>query len=248
MRLLPFLLLISPVWVRATLLEQVSAEDIVRQLWLERVPVCFERAYNSMADAVTLGEELGKLEKTPPGKRTAKDNSRLETLRRINKQASNPKTIIDWRQNRFDFDYPDLPVSPEVVLDALVKADPAYVWEKNGNRYLLYPKQNSFNKPVGAFKADGLKFQDFVAAADKQIFQPAGLNYIVVIMGQPWYVDYEERVYSLSFDATDARSALTKFVNAIGPDIVWQVLGGEGFGRNLSFNPLPIRSGSLPSP
>lgn len=231
----------------STLLTEVSAEDVVKQLWLERVPVCFERVFNKATDAMTLGAAISALERIPKGQRSDAANERLQMLLRLKKQGTAGKSIIDWKQTRFDFDFPGPPSDPAKVLDALVKADPAYTWEKLGTRYLVYPKENSFNKPIGAFQADKLKFQDFIGAGSRQIFEPSGLNYMVVIMGQPWFRGYEEKVYSLTFPAMDSRIALTRFVDAIGPDIVWQVMGGEAFGRNLSFWPLPKReAASLP--
>lgn len=253
MRALPFLtgqtkifaaclLLCGPVGARAEMLVRVTAEDIVERLRREGVPVCFERVHNQKADALTLKAQVEILERIPEGRRTERERELLKSLLRMKKKEGvREDVVVNWKQKQFDFDFPFSIGDPREVLGNLEKADPDYVWEARGKRYLVYPEKGSFNRPLKGFKAENLKFLDFVKASDEQITRPAGLNQIFVVLGRDWTIDYKERVYTLELGGTDTRTALTRFVDAIGPAVVWNVIGCEPDWLNLSFWPVQKR-------
>lgn len=236
------MLLLLPAGARAELLVRVTAEEIVGRLRQEGVAVCFERVHNQKADALTLEEQIEVLEKIPDGERTERERDLLKTLLRLKQDGNTPgHSVVNWKQKQFNFEFPFSVEDPAEVLKDLEKADPDYAWERSGSRYLVYPKKGSFNRPLQGFKAENLKFWDFVRASGEQISKPAGLNQIFVVLGRDWTEDYKNGIYTLELGATDTRTALTRFADAIGPAVVWNVIGCEPDWLNLSFGPVRKR-------
>jgi len=104
--------------------------------------------------------------------------------------------------------------------------------------YLVYPKNGSFNCQIPAFSIVNASFDDFMKTGIDHIMKPAKLNYIFAGVGRPWILDYKDKMFSLALDSTDARSALTSFCDAIGPHIVWHVLGCDPDWVNVGFSPV----------
>lgn len=238
MKSLVAVFLLLPPLGQAETLVRVQAEVVIQRLRKEGALVCFERVHNQRKDAITLNAQISALQKIPEKRRTETERDLLASLLAYRKRGKNLDTIVNWKQKQFDFDYPDGAANAAGVLDALVKADPDYQWERKGDRYLVYPKTGSFNRPLAGFKAEKLKFGDLLQAGREQVFSPAGLHYMEVIMGRSWTEPYRENVHTLVLGPTDAHSALTELCVTIGPKIVWSTMGIEPDSMNMSFGPV----------
>lgn len=231
-------LLFLPALCQAEQLIRITAEDVVDRLRRDGVLVCFERVHNQKEDAITLKAQLEAIQHIPQGQRTERENGLLESLVRSKKEGLADEVIVNWKQKKFDFIYPDSADTPEQILDALVKSDSDYVWEQRDRRYLLYPKEGSFNCSLLGFTAKELQFLDFVKAAQDQIFTPSRINHIFAGVGRPWTLNYQDKIFSLTLGPSDSRTALTAFCDAIGPNIVWHVIGCDPNWVNVSFAPV----------
>lgn len=232
------LFLVLPLSVRAEQLVRIAAEDIVSRLHDQGVPVCFERVHNQKGDAITLKKQIDNIQAIPENERTPRESERLKYCLKNKSEGMTEDMVLNWRQNTFDFTYPNSQSTPDEILSMLVQIDTDYQWEKAGRRYLVYPKNGSFNCQIPAFSIVNASFDDFIKAGIDHITRPAKLNYIFAGVGRPWILDYKDKKFSLALDSTDARSALTSFCDAIGPHVVWHVLGCDPDWVNVGFSPV----------
>lgn len=224
--------------VRAEQLVRITAEEIVSRLQRQGIPVCFERVHNQKGDAITLRKQIEILQAIPEKQRTLRESERLKYCLKSKADGMKNEMVLNWRQKEIDFTYPDSQSSPEEILSMLVQIDSDYQWEKSGSRYLVYPKQGSFNCPIPGFSIINASFDDFMKAGIEHIMKPARLNWIFAGSGRPWTLDYKDKMFSLTIAPTDARTALTSFCDAIGPQIVWNVLGCEPDWVNVAIFPV----------
>jgi len=230
------LLLFLPLLVcRGESLIRVSAEDIVDRLRRQGVSVCFERVHNEKKDAITRRQQIESIERIPKSQRTAREEARLKSDLKSKDKGS---TIVNWRQVEFNFDYPDHKSDPKDILNKLLIVDPRYEWKIYRNKYIVFPKEGSFNKNLSGFHADDLKFSDFFTAMIEQIAKPSHLNYFLLILGHDWTEDYKNEKYTLNISDTDSISALTAFADTLGPQFVWTVLSVDSDWGNLGITPI----------
>ncbi len=215
---------------------RTNTAAVVESLKSQGIPICFERVHHTLDDAIRLRPQIERIQNIPENQRTPADIAQLESCLQIAAQGIPDDTVVGWKEKEIDFAIPAPSAPPEQILQALVRADPAYRWEKIGTRYLLYPKEGSSNLPLPGFSATDVSFDDLIAAGIEHICQPSKLNYLAVTIGTPWTADYQGKTYTFQTGPTDTRTALTAFCDAIGPQIVWEIRGCDPDWVNIGFN------------
>ena len=229
LRLPRLLLLLAalPAVCSAETLKRVSVEDIVQRLHKEGIPICFERVLNVKADALSLKRQIELIEAIPEGDRTESERKTLDNDKSALKAGRKEDEIVNWRMKQFDFEFPKSPLKVKTVLNAAVKADPAYRWSEIDGKYVVYPKELSSNQPLAKFSAMDLVFPEFMQQMYEQVGKPAKLNYFQDITGRPWWDDIKDHTFSLTLKNTDTRTALTTIANRLAPNVIWTIRGEE---------------------
>ncbi len=241
--LLPLsLLLILPLSLSAENPTHTTMHSIVDQLRSQGCPVCFEEVHNNRSDAITIKERITLIQSIPPERRSPTQQGQLELALNLRNDYHHDDAIISWKQKEFDILLPDSADGPVAILKAAVIAAPEYAWEQRGTKYIVYPIQQSFNRPIPGFHSENLSLNEFMNSMVEQIAKPAGLNYLLYGTGagmSRWQSLGNNRRFSLTMEKTDARTALTKIAEMLGPDVVWNVQGCEPDWINLGYVRVP---------
>jgi hypothetical protein len=237
MKLLPAILLLAScsTLCAGEKLHRATMHDIVTQLRVRGIPVCFEQCTSKPEDAVTIKQEMALVGAIPDDQRTDHESELLAVCKRLLDAGMEPEMTVTWRQTEFDFDFPSQPFKTGDVLDAAVKEDASYQWKQIDGRYVVFPRGDSFNQPLAAFSAANLALNEFLAQVKEQVATPAKLNDGLDGAGYPWWWGtIKDHTISLTLKDTDTRTALTLIANRLGPDVIWSVLA-SGEDRDLSF-------------
>jgi len=140
---------------------------------------------------------------------------------------------IVYERHRFDLRVDEGTV-PQ-VLDALVACDPAYRWERVGNRptWVVYPAgESALDWTVAPMPTEGVDWVEALRALDLEAHQislfPRGLD------RQPAHP-----LHQFSPGETEARHWLAALVDAVDSGTYW-TLAGIGANRSLAIGQVPL--------
>ncbi|MDD2709971.1 MAG: hypothetical protein PHV34_18465 [Verrucomicrobiae bacterium] len=143
----------------------------------------------------------------------------------VAKMPEKRQQIAGCRDRLFNFQFSaKRSAEPDSILDALVKANDQYAWKKSNQSYIVYAKDRQY--PV--IPRFILTNADFITAEDalyKNVLLPMGLTN-TASAGKPDFSPFGEgKSISLNLTDADLYTCLTRFAEAFGSNVVWNIKG-----------------------
>ena len=221
-------------------LERVSISEVGN--WLRTkamMRINFIEAEYSRNEAETVGGRLKEIGEIPLEQRTPFEHGTFKLLSGMLRSEGDANLIIGPKYNRGTLNLNDA-ISTETsnfqIIKAVQEAFKGYECSSSNGSFIFEPKTDQKKSGTIVFRLNKVSIDDAFSALSKNVLEP--LHIRLVDIGFLDSLSGKKELITLNIEGVSLPVCLTRFAEAIGPDIVWTIRGQKGF-RAIQFSRLP---------
>jgi hypothetical protein len=220
------------------LLKRLSHRDLVAVLQFdEGIQLAFAETPDSYSAKITNREKLSWLHSIPLEERTEKEKAWIHAWETMSWTPESLDASFAM-QERYTLVVPrSVPTKAdkEKLLKTIVALDPRYTVRLFGKTYILSDKDSIVNTDRISLKFSDVKVEVAIFKLNDAI-ESKGIG---ISMAAYLSHEYTDAKISLNIDNETLADTFTKFAEALGPNMSWQLLEGSDM-KSLDFHPVRL--------